>query len=118
MCPRGRHRHAATWGDFGVNCAVMSPGPEFELSRVPIPTHLVRFIDSWLGYREISATAVERMEHPSGRGVLIFEYGRRALRLWHPHSGRGSIVLVRFHLWSIVQSSSSTRDTDPCASRA
>lgn len=54
---------------------VSSDAPDFELSSVPIPRHLARFIDSWLGYREVSAQAVERMEHPSGRAVLIFEFG-------------------------------------------
>lgn len=54
----------------------MSSGaPDFELASVPIPRHLSRFIDSWLGYREVSARAVERMEYPSGRAVLIFEFG-------------------------------------------
>lgn len=55
--------------------AVQIEGPGFELARVPIPRHLVGFVDSWLGYREASAHAVERMEHPSGRAVLIFEFG-------------------------------------------
>lgn len=54
---------------------MLSEGPGFELARVPIPRHLARFIDSWLGYRERSSRAVERVEHPSGRAVLIFEFG-------------------------------------------
>lgn len=54
---------------------MLSEGPGFELARATIPSHLARFIDSWLGYRERSTRAVERVEHPSGRAVLIFEFG-------------------------------------------
>lgn len=50
-------------------------GPGFELAGASIPPHLARFIDSWIGYREVSAVPLERIEHPSGRAVLIFEFG-------------------------------------------
>lgn len=42
---------------------------------MPIPAHLSSFVDSWLGYREASAVTLDRIEHPSGRAVLIFEFG-------------------------------------------
>lgn len=54
---------------------VLVEGPGFELSRVPIPRALAPFVESWLGYREVSAQSVERVELPSGRAVLIFEFG-------------------------------------------
>jgi AraC-like DNA-binding protein len=50
-------------------------GPGFELARVPVPSHLRPFVDSWLGYREVSSSAVLRVEYPTGRAVLIFEFG-------------------------------------------
>jgi len=62
-----------------MSCAtlllVLIEGPGFELARAVIPAHLAPFVDSWIGYREVSAVPVERIEHPTGRAVLIFEFG-------------------------------------------
>lgn len=55
--------------------AKLVEGPGFELASLPIPVHLRPFVDSWLGYQEVSPDPVERMEYPTGRAVLIFEFG-------------------------------------------
>lgn len=47
----------------------------FELASPPVPVHLKRFVSSWTGYREWSAAPVRRVEFPTGRAVLIFEFG-------------------------------------------
>jgi len=52
-------------------------GPEggFEVAFAPVPAELKPWVDSWTGYREWSASIVQRLETPSGRAVLIFELG-------------------------------------------
>lgn len=65
-------------------------GAGFELSRVPIPRCLAPFVDSWIGYRETSVAAVERVEHPTGRTVLIFEFGERIELVQQPSPCRGA----------------------------
>jgi hypothetical protein len=50
-------------------------GAGYELVSEPIPAPLRPFVDSWIGYREWSARPLERIEHPKGRAVLIFEFG-------------------------------------------
>lgn len=47
----------------------------FELASPPVPVHLKRFVSSWTGYREWSPAPVRRVEFPTGRAVLIFEFG-------------------------------------------
>ncbi len=47
----------------------------FEVASPPVPEHLRRFVSSWTGYREWSPTPVRRVESPTGRAVLIFEFG-------------------------------------------
>lgn len=47
----------------------------FELASPPVPEHLKRFVSSWTGYREWSPAPVRRVEFPTGRAVLIFEFG-------------------------------------------
>ncbi len=57
---------------------VLSSGDEqtgFELAAPPVPGHLAPFVTSWTGYREWSARPVRRVEYPTGRAVLIFEFG-------------------------------------------
>lgn len=41
----------------------------------PIPVHLRAFIESWTGYREWSPVPVRRLEYPTGRAVVIIEFG-------------------------------------------
>ena len=41
----------------------------------PIPAALLPFVASWTGYREWSPGTVRRMEVPTGRAVLILEFG-------------------------------------------
>lgn len=50
-------------------------GAGFELARASVPAHLAPFVESWIGYREESFVPVERIEHATGRAVLIFEFG-------------------------------------------
>lgn len=52
-----------------------SPVAGFELASAPVPRHLRPFIESWTGYREWSPSPVRRLEYPTGRAVLIFEFG-------------------------------------------
>lgn len=40
-----------------------------------MPAHLRPFIESWTGYREWSPVPVRRLEYPTGRAVLIIEFG-------------------------------------------
>ena len=47
----------------------------FEVASPPVPVHLKRFVSSWTGYREWSPAPVRRVEFPTGRAVLIFEFG-------------------------------------------
>lgn len=47
----------------------------FEVAGIPIPQHLRPFIESWTGYREWSPVPVRRLEYPTGRAVLIIEFG-------------------------------------------
>lgn len=46
-----------------------------EVACAPVPARLAPFVSSWIGYREWSLAPVERLEHPTGRAVLIFELG-------------------------------------------
>lgn len=47
----------------------------WELASLPVPPHLVPYVDTWVGYQEWSPSPVHRVEHPSGRSVLILEWG-------------------------------------------
>ena len=58
--------------------SVLRAGDEtegFEVTSPPVPVHLKRFVNSWTGYREWSGATVRRVELPTGRAVLIFEFG-------------------------------------------
>lgn len=46
----------------------------FEVVPPPVPAHLRSVVASWTGYREWSLSPVRRVEYPTGRAVLIFEF--------------------------------------------
>lgn len=58
----------------------------FEVAKAPVPAHLERFVAAWTGYREWSPSPIRRLEFPTGRAVLIFEFGP-ALGVGRPGAG-------------------------------
>lgn len=57
----------------------------FEVASPAVPAELSPFIESWVGYEEWSGGEVARLEYPTGRAVLIFEFGP-PLKLGRPDS--------------------------------
>lgn len=61
-----------------TTCEVTSGGTAlcgWELASPPVPEELRPIVASWVGYREWSPHPVRRVEVPTGRAVLIFEFG-------------------------------------------